>query len=160
MNNCPCVASCAEPFWNCGNEHRKKTTQTARKLGRGDGVPLFWTRSFYLLILEVEDHYTTEISHSCTKTQKQLQLCARGSICHIMGGYYKHCDRVWILTLQHSSLARAKTQTQTHHLQQQMIQNWEHVLWEPRVASPCGVFMFILRQCAWGRRPEGGQCDW
>ena len=79
-----------------------------------DGVPLFWTRSFYLLIIEVEVHYSTEISHSCTKTQKQLQLCARGSISHTMGGYYKHCDWFWILTLQHSSLARAKnTNTNT-----------------------------------------------
>ena len=57
-------------------------THTARKLGGGDVVPLFLTRSIYLLIIEVEVHYSTEISHSCTKTQKQLQLYARGSIVH------------------------------------------------------------------------------
>ena len=137
----------------------KKMTQTHRKLGGGDGVPLIWTGTFYLLIMEKEVHYSTEISHSCTKTQKQLQLCARRSICHTMGGYYKHYDWVWILTLQHSSLVRTQTQTQTYHLQQQLIQNWEDVLWEPRVASPNSVFMFVLRQCAGGRRPEGVNAD-
>ena len=35
----------------------KKMTQTARKLGRGDGVLLLLTRTFYLLIMETEVQY-------------------------------------------------------------------------------------------------------
>ena len=57
--------------------------------------------------MEAEVHYSTEIPHSCTKTHKQLQLCARRSICHTMGGYYKQYQNM-SLNLDYSTFFTSK----------------------------------------------------